>query len=145
VRLVALYALHTGAVVSHEPAPSRGLARLESADVIFTFRVSDGYHVQANPAAAKFLVPTCLRLRAACGVTAGAPVYPAPLSFRPEGADQDLAVWNGRFQVAVPLRVGRFAPRGECLLHGTLAYQACDLQRCLAPTSLEVVLPIRIR
>jgi len=145
VKYVALVALLTGAVVSHDPVPSVGLARLASADVVFTFRVADGYHVQANPPAAKFLVPTSLRLRTACGVKAGPPVYPAPLSFRLEGADQDLAVWNGRFQVAVPLRVERFAPRGECLLRGTLVYQACDPQRCLAPASLDVVLPIRIR
>jgi thioredoxin:protein disulfide reductase len=145
VRYVALVALLTGKVVSQEPITSPELARLASADVVFTFRVADGYHVQANPPAAKFLVPTSLRLRTACGVKAGPPVYPAPLSFRLEGADQDLAVWNGRFQVTVPLRAGRLAHRGECLLHGTLEYQACDVKRCLAPTSLEVVLPIRIR
>jgi len=145
VRHVALVALLTGGVVSHEPHQSLGLARNARAAVVFTFRVADGYHVQANPAAAKFLVPTSLRFRTACEVEAGPPVYPAPISFRLEGADQDLAVWSGRFQVAVPLHVGRSAPRGACLLHGTLVYQACDLQRCLAPTSLVVVLPIRIR
>lgn len=145
MRHIAFLSLLAGDVVLQEPVTSVELARRASTQAVFTFHVADGYHVQANPATNEFLIPTSLELPNACGVKAGSPVYPAPLSVRLEGTDRDLAVWEQTFQVVVPLSAGRFARRGDCILHGTLVFQACDLRTCLSPASIEVVLPIRIR
>lgn len=144
MRLVAVLALLAGDVVQQEPAPLVELARRASTDVVLTFRVADGHHVQANPAANEFLIPASLELRDACGVKSGPPVYPPPVALRLEGTDRDLAVWDHSFQIVVPLRAGRFARRGDCVLRGTFVFQACDERTCLAPMSIGVALPVRI-
>lgn len=142
---VAIIALLATGIVAQTPAADAEIARRSSAAAVFTFQVAADHHVQANPATNEFLIPTSLELREVCGLKAGAPTYPAPHAFRLEGTDHDLAVWDGTFQVVVPLRAGRFARRGTCVIRGTLVYQACDERTCLAPTSLDVELPIRIR
>jgi hypothetical protein len=118
--------------------------RITSADLTFT--VADGYHVQANPASAEYLIPAVVEVAGACGVTAGAPEYPRAVPYRLHGADSDLATYAGRFQVRLPLSATT-APRptGTCVLHGTLRYQACDARICLAPATLAFELPLTVR
>lgn len=146
MKLVAALALFAVAgVVSHEPTPRVELVRGASGEAVVEFRIAEGNHVQANPAAREFLIPTSLELEDGCGVTAGTPVYPPAIAFRLEGTENDLAVWDGTFRILVPLRAHRFARRRDCALHGTLTYQACDLRTCFPPASVGVELPLRIR
>ncbi len=80
-----------------------------------------GWHVNANPVALEFLVPT----RVAGDVRGLA--YPAGEAFRSAFADSELSVYSGREAIA-----GELAPGARAV---ELTYQACDERRCLAPVT----------
>ena len=62
-------------VVAHGGAAQAGVSVI----------VADGFHVQANPASAEFLIPLRLQLRARGGVPATIPAYPTGVPYRVEG------------------------------------------------------------
>lgn len=105
--------------------------------------VKPGYHVQANPASFDNLIPLTLTLRPTSGVTAGSPIYPAKKTIRLEGGDMDLSVYDGKFCVMVPISANAVSPDDGWRIEGTLRYQACDHEKCLAPRSATVQLVVR--
>ncbi|MFQ6028896.1 MAG: protein-disulfide reductase DsbD domain-containing protein [Dehalococcoidia bacterium] len=109
-----------------------------------TVAVTNGYHVQANPASSEFFVPTRLQLRAKGGVLPQAPVYPPGKSYRLEGMPEDLMTYEETFDIFIPLEVNGSAPTGDRVLKGSLHYQACDNVSCLFPASVPVTIPVRV-
>jgi hypothetical protein len=107
--------------------------------------VGDGFHLQANPASQEYLVPTKLEVVRAADLWPGRPVYPPGRPYRLQGAASDLAIYDGTFEIRVPLEASNDAAPGERSLQGTLHYQACDTRICLKPASVEFALPVRIR
>jgi hypothetical protein len=105
-------------------------------------RVKPGFHVQANPVLNPDLIPIELSLETAAGLRAGAPIYPSPSRLRLVGTDEDLLVLDGRFTIAVPIRM-EAVPPGERRVAGKLRYQACDHEHCLFPRSRAIELAIR--
>lgn len=107
--------------------------------------VKPGYHVQANPASFDNLIPLTLTLWPTSGVTAGSPIYPAAKKIHLEESGTELRVYDGKFTVKIPITVNAVSPDGGWRLKGTLRYQACDHQRCLAPRSRQFNLAVRIK
>ena len=107
-------------------------------------RVKRGFHVQANPVLNPDLIPIVLSFEDSGPARAGRPIYPAPKRMRLRGADDDLLVLDGRFTIAVPIRLEGATPPGELRLVGKLRYQACDDERCLFPRTARTEVPIRI-
>lgn len=122
---------HPAAVRVGQGAEQRARIELE---------VADGFHVQANPAAQPNLVPVRLVISVVPGLTVGSPRYPPGVRFRLQGADSDLAVYAGRFEVELPVQAGEEVAAGTYLLHGTVQYQACDDRHCLFPRTTPVIL-----
>lgn len=115
-----------------------------SAEARLTTAVAEGYHVQANPASDRFLIPLRLALKAKGGVRPGRPVYPLGQPYRLEGSSSDLMTYGGSFEIVVPLEATASARPGEHVLRGVLRYQACDTRTCLFPASLPVAIPVRV-
>lgn len=107
--------------------------------------VARGYHVNANPATEKFLVPTEIKLEPAEGVAAGAPVYPAAVMKRFAFSEKPLAVYEGEATIRLPLRAAAVAARGSRTLRTRVRYQACDEEKCYPPASVEASVPVTIR
>lgn len=125
------------------PAPVVVSAAGRVADATLSFVVRHGYHIQANPASADYLKPAVVELTGACGISPGKPHYPPAVPYRLEGADSDLATYADRFKVTIALSTAKDRSKaGDCALHGTLRYQACDARTCLAPASLAFDLPV---
>ncbi len=114
------------------------------AEARITVVVTDGYHIQANPASTEFFVPTKLQIRAKGGVRAGTPVYPPGQPYHLEGVPDDLMTYEGTFEIAIPLKTSDSARLGEQVLKGTIRYQACDHRSCLFPVSVPFSLPVRV-
>ncbi len=106
--------------------------------------VADGFHVQANPASADFLIPLRLQLRAKGGVRATIPVYPPGEPYRLEGMPNELMTYNGSIEIVVHLTAGDSAQPGDRTLRGVLRYQACDDRSCRIPASVPVSVPVRV-
>ena len=106
--------------------------------------VADGFHVQANPASADFLIPLRLQLRAKRGVRATIPVYPPGKPYRLEGMPSELMTYQGTFEIVVHLRAEASAQPGNRTLRGALRYQACDDRSCRSPASVSVSVPVQV-
>lgn len=108
-------------------------------------KVVEGFHVQANPASQKFLIPTRIEVRAAEGIEPGEAVYPRGKPYRIESSPDPLSTYDGTFEIALPLRAAAGAAAGERVLRGTLRYQACDSQSCLAPVRIPVEIKVTVK
>lgn len=117
-----------------------GVGRSGTVTVVVT--VKPGFHVQANPASEE-LVPTTLTLEPAPGLTLGTPVYPKSKPYRLEGVGE-LAVYDGTFEIKVPVTVGKTVPLGQRALKGSVRYQACDDTTCFFPVTEPVMVTVTI-
>jgi hypothetical protein len=98
-----------------------------------TFRmavtITEGWHVNANPASDDFLIATEL---AGEGAELAQLVYPAGESVRFAFAEEALSVYQGKVEIRGRLR----ATGDEAAL--VLRFQPCDESRCLPPEELKV-------
>lgn len=104
-----------------------------SATVIVTLTIDEGYHVNANPASLDYLIPTTVQF---AGVLPERVEYPAPVSFKPDFADEALDVYEGTPTVLAIFPPGAF--HGMTAIRGTVTVQACNDQICLPPSDLQV-------
>lgn len=115
-----------------------------SADAGFMVEIAEGFHIQANPASDRFLIPAELKLGPARGIEPGVPAYPQGRPHRLEGASTDISTYEEAIRILVPLQADEAAELGDRLLRGTLRYQACDARRCFPPALLPVEVAVRI-
>lgn len=106
--------------------------------------IANGYHVNANPPTHAYLIPTELTLASEQGVTAGAPVYPAPLTKKFSFDPQPLKVYEGQATIRLPLGASADATKGERVLRARVRAQPCDDKACYPPRNVEVSIPLTI-
>jgi len=115
-----------------------------AAELRVNVRVSEGWHVQANPPSEDYLIPTKLELTASEGIAVDKVTYPASKKFRLQGSDKEFAVYDGTFDVVVKLKLPAKLEPGEHKLKGQLGYQACDSRSCRPPASAPVEVTITV-
>lgn len=142
-------------IVTVEPLEALSLVEGEAATGRVVATVAEGFKIQANPAADRFLVPATLTLEPDDRVLAGAPRYPEGKPHRLQGASSDLAIYEGTVEILVPLTAPAAPSAGEgrgsdagtgpvVVLQGELKFQACNAVLCLKPASVPVRLPVSI-
>jgi hypothetical protein len=146
---------HVGPAAIVEPASA---APGEAVTVTITLRIDDGWHVNANPASADFLVPTSVDVRPA--TTPGADnsrtldvsdvTYPKPSKLKAAdlGVDE-ISVYGGTARITARVRVPKDAAPGSTLPLRVLArFQACsDAGVCLMPAEWagDVVVHVKVK
>jgi len=88
--------------------------------------IRDGWHVNANPASDERLIPTRVEGRRA---ELREVSYPSPVRLEAAFANESIEVYEGLVEISGELR-------GEPTV--AVTYQACDAERCLQPTTVEV-------
>ena len=99
--------------------------------------IDAGWHVNANPASSRFLIPTEISLP---GAESPAEIrYPEGHRFRPAFADEAIQVYEGRVEIPVLFssEAGTESARPTAV---DVRYQACDQTRCLAPERERIAL-----
>jgi len=143
---------HVKASATVEPA---SVAPGDEFTVTVTLVVDDGWHINANPASADFLIATAVDVRPAELPAAGTPgpievvrvTYPAPRKVKAEGLGADeIAVYGGAAPVKVTVRLGKDAKPGATIPLRVLAtFQACaDDGVCLRPSEWSGETSIRV-
>lgn len=92
--------------------------------------IDPGYHINANPASEKYLIPTAVNI---ADETPSRVIYPAAVKFTPQFASAPIDVYQGNIEIIVE-RTSSGAPH----LSGTLTVQACTDQICLPPADLPL-------
>ncbi len=107
-------------------------------------KIKKGYHLQANPAAEEFLIPTTLKMQANDSIVPGEPVYPPGQPHKLMNSEDVLLTYDDELTIRLPVKVMDSAQPGDTSLTGELKFQACDDRRCFYPRSVAVVIPLRI-
>lgn len=115
-----------------------------SATTTVTLTVLPGWHINANPPALDYNIPTKVTIRGGHGVQAGAPAYPAPRKQKFAFEESELWVWDGATEVRVPLTASASPVNGVHRLTGRVEYQGCNDQVCLAPASVPFTVEVTV-
>ncbi|HYG10321.1 MAG TPA: protein-disulfide reductase DsbD domain-containing protein, partial [Pyrinomonadaceae bacterium] len=102
-----------------------------------------GFHVNANKAA-KFSIPTVLKIDAPKGLRVTPVTYPRAVVRRLSFSKEALSLYEGRavmrFNVIVPANY----QTGLAELRAKVTYQSCNDEVCFPPTTREVKLGINV-
>lgn len=112
-------------------AVERGGGRVDEAKV--TVVIDPGFHINANPASDDYLIPTTLKIT---NVIPSRVIYPEPVPFKPNFADEVLSVYEGTIAITADFSSGALS--SERRLFGTLTAQACTENVCLPPADLPL-------
>lgn len=117
----------------------------KTADVNVRLSIANGYHVNANPATEKFLIPTSLNLKTDAGITLEKIAYPKPLKKKFPFAEVPLAVYEGDAVITLTLTAPRDALAGQHTLGADIRVQPCDDEKCYPPTTIKTGVEVTIR
>ena len=100
-------------------------------------QIVEGWHVNANPAANEWLIPTSLTMNAEIPMNLRTVDYPAGVPLFSDAFEETLSVYGGGVELRADIMVEPEAvPGQEGLLRLLLQYQACDETRCLPPAEI---------
>ena len=116
----------------------------ESGEAVVQLKITNGYHVNANPPTFPYLIATELELTPAAGISVDFINYPNGLSKKFSFADQPLSVYEGETELKVRLSAKSAQP-GTHNLSAKLRVQACDDQVCYAPGTMDLTLPVIVK
>ena len=101
-----------------------------------------GWHVNSNPPAFQYNIPTEVKLTGASGLAPGRAHYPPGKQEKFDFEDQPLLVYDGTVEVRVPIAAAAGAK--SATLQGTIEYQACNNEVCLAPASVPFTVTVEV-
>ncbi|HYP02590.1 MAG TPA: protein-disulfide reductase DsbD domain-containing protein [Pyrinomonadaceae bacterium] len=117
--------------------------RGRSVEAAVVLDIPRGFHVNANRAA-KFSIPTVVKIDAPKGLRVGAVAYPRGVVRRLGFSKEALSLYEGRtvmrFQIIVPANF----QTGLTELRAKVTYQSCNDEVCFPPTTREVKLGINV-
>ena len=99
--------------------------------ITVTLMIDPGYHINANPASYKNLIPTTLTFD---GYDLTRVIYPKPHRFKSKFAGEALDVYQGTELIIALFPSGSLKP--DTSLRGTLLAQACTDEICLPPAEI---------
>jgi len=115
------------------------------AEVVVPVIVAKEFHVQANPASSPRLIATTLEVSGTDALKAGTPVYPAGKAYKLQGAAMEISVYDGKFEIKVPLFAQASVKSGRHELKGKLRFQACNDKICFFPMNIPVTIPVTVQ
>lgn len=106
-------------------------------EILVTLNIKQPYHVNANPASEKFLIPTSVEIEPVSGITFAPPQYPKGIQreFAFTGGKK-IAVYEGKTTIRITATPAKNLKRGEITIRGKVHYQACDERSCYPPGDL---------
>jgi hypothetical protein len=115
-----------------------------SGEAVVRLRVAEGFHINANPASDKYLIPTSVEAREAEGLRAGAPVYPQGVTKKFGFSEKPLAVYEGEVTIRLPVSAAAGAAKGRRTLDADVTVQPCDDKECFQPRKINAAIPVVI-
>lgn len=101
------------------------------AELVLTVRLAEGFHVQANPASEKFLIPVVVAFERKDLAHLTTVKYPEAQEKMFGFSPKALRVYEGEFVIRVMFK--DLPPQAGGRLGGILRYQACTDDACLPP------------
>jgi hypothetical protein len=108
-------------------------------------KVKEGYHIQANKVNDESLIPAKLEITPIPQLIVELPVFPDHKLFRLESTEDDLNVFDGKFEIKVPIKTASGTAAGRYILKAAFRYQACDHKSCFFPRTINIELPVVVK
>src|SRR5262249_39737982 len=125
-------------------APPVTIAAGSRGEAVLTLTIQPTWHINANPPSPDYMIATEAKLTNATTIAAGAAIYPAPRRRKGEVATAPLAVLTGTARIRIPLTASALADSGARTMSGTLRFQACNDQVCLAPATIPFQVAVTV-
>lgn len=106
--------------------------------------VDEGYHINSNRPAEKYLIPTSLKFERIDGITTSPIIYPKAKLQKFEFSQKPLSVFEGKTLLKLTARALPSLTPGAQTLKGKLTVQACNNQQCLRPQTVDVSIPLQV-
>ena len=135
----------SGKVVKVTPGESvYKIKRGAAAQIAVTIEVDEGYHINSNRPAEKYLIPTALKLEPIAGLTTTPVIYPKAKLQKFEFSQKPLSVFEGKSVLKLTARALPSLATGAQTLKGKLTVQACNNQQCLRPQTIDVSIALQV-
>ncbi len=117
----------------------------EEFTLVLVLDIKDNWHINAHRPIQDYLIGTELSLDYQDFFFLADIVYPQPQEYEFSFAGGEvLLVYEGTEHIFMTLRASSSLEPGEYFLGGTLSVQACDDNTCLAPSFIEVEIPLDV-
>jgi thiol:disulfide interchange protein DsbD len=103
-------------------------------------KVDEGWHVNANEPSQDYLIGTALNIDTLSGITVSGMQYPDSERFTFAFAGEPPDVYQGKAPIFVTLKTAPDLKPGSY----TLRVQACDDKSCMAPSTLDIAIPVEV-
>jgi hypothetical protein len=120
------------------------LKRGGSVQIEVIVRVDEGYHINSNRPAEKYLIPTALKFERTAGLTTTPVTYPKAKLQKFEFSPKPLSVFEGKAVLKLTARAHPSIALGSQTLKAKLTVQACNNQLCLRPQTVDVSIPLQV-
>ena len=128
-------------------APGESVYKLKrggSVQISVVIKVDDGYHINSNRPAEKYLIPTALKFERSAGLATSAVIYPKAKMEKFEFSQKPLSVFDGKTTLKFTARALPSLATGNQILKAKLTVQACNSQLCLRPQTVDVSIPLQV-
>ena len=112
--------------------------------VAVALELSGHWHVNAHKVNDDFLIPTTIDIEPPPGFHIRGVVYPDVVEKTLSFSDKPLLLYEGEALIGILLEATETAEVGETTVVATVTYQACDNEKCLAPVTKRLEIPIRV-
>jgi len=114
--------------------PLDKLIKQESSSILVEINIIEGWHINSDQPLEEFLIPTKVSFEDTDGVTFGRIQYLEPELRKFSFSDTKMSVYEGKVYVLTAITISPDFGESEIRLSGSIYYQACNDESCLAPT-----------
>ncbi|MEX1063483.1 MAG: cytochrome c biogenesis protein CcdA, partial [Balneolaceae bacterium] len=115
-----------------------------SARVAVLLNLEEGWHVNSESPSGDFLIGTELVIGETDGFQVSNIQYPPSKAINFEFSEVPVDVFEGEAPIVVTVTAAESKTPGRYELKGTLTIQACDNEVCLAPSTVDVTIPVEV-
>ncbi len=113
--------------------------------VAIAVEIAQGYHIQAHVPSEVGLIATEAAFESPAGIRINQPKYPAPKFEKFEFSEgKQYAVHDGTIYIVADAEADSSLKPGTSSIRARVTVQACDDKTCLAPSDLDVEIPVNI-
>ncbi len=125
-------------------APTEKLVKQESASLLVEIVINESWHINSNSPLEEYLIPTEIKFDEITGATFGRINYIEPELRKFSFSDTKMSVYEGKVYAHTTITIIPDLDEAEIKLSGTVYYQACNDESCLAPDEYKfaALLPI---
>lgn len=106
--------------------------------------VQEGWHINSATPSDDNLVATSAEVQRTKVIDSVSIQYPPAVEREFDFTDGVLEVYEGMIKILVRLGIRKSAKLGAYLIPATIVYQACSNSVCLAPSAVQVNIPVRV-